>query len=65
LINLNGKVFGGADYVLISEHFYKYRKAGKDLTFKMPLTVLITMGGSVPKGLTYKVLSALVDEFRY
>lgn len=55
-----GKVYYGADYVLISESFIIAKQKTKDPNFKPPYQVLATMGGSDPNHLTYKVVSSLM-----
>jgi spore coat polysaccharide biosynthesis protein SpsF len=59
--DFKGKVFYGADYVLISESFILERQKAKDLKFQSPYQVLVTMGGADPNHLTYKVVSSLLE----
>ena len=56
-----GKVFGGGDYVPISKIFLKTRQEALKVTLNPPYQVLVTMGGSDPKRLTFKVVSSLLQ----
>ncbi|MBF0506847.1 MAG: hypothetical protein HQL09_08420 [Nitrospirae bacterium] len=54
-----GKVFYGAEYVPIAESFRESRQRYGEKVLDPPYRILVTMGGSDPNHLTYKVVSAL------
>jgi len=56
-----GKVFGGADYVPVARSYIRARRKAKLLQLKSPYQVLVTMGGSDPNNLTYKIVSSLLE----
>jgi UDP-2,4-diacetamido-2,4,6-trideoxy-beta-L-altropyranose hydrolase len=51
-----GKVFLGLDYVILRDEFYRHRMSAAN----SPPKVLISMGGTDPKGLTSMVVKCLV-----
>lgn len=58
---VEGKVFAGADYVIMGGNFLEARPTGPVRGRSLPLKVLVTMGGADPNGLTGLVVSALKD----
>lgn len=56
----NGKLFAGAEYVPVAQSFLEMRNKIKQKTLQPPYQILVTMGGSDPNHLTYKVVSSLI-----
>ncbi len=54
-----GRVYGGAEYVVVDETFLKARKKNQRRQHQPPYHILITMGGSDPRQLTYEMVASL------
>jgi spore coat polysaccharide biosynthesis predicted glycosyltransferase SpsG len=55
-----GKIYFGASYVPIADSFIKAKTERKEPTDTLRKSILVTMGGSDPNRLTYRVVSALL-----
>ncbi len=55
-----GKVFSGAGFIPLADSYVNARAKASRLKLRPPFQVLVTMGGSDPHQLTYKVASALL-----
>ena len=55
----DGLVYGGAPYVPVDEAYLKAKEKCQMLKHQPPYHVLVTMGGSDPRQLTYQVVSSL------
>lgn len=55
-----GKVFSGANYIPVADSYVKVRTQASRLKLRPPFQILVTMGGSDPNQLTYKVVSSLL-----
>ncbi|MFQ5736265.1 MAG: PseG/SpsG family protein [Thermodesulfobacteriota bacterium] len=58
---VRGKVFAGAEYVIMGKGFIEARKGLKRRRYTRPLKVLVTMGGADPNNLTGFVVDVLKD----
>jgi spore coat polysaccharide biosynthesis predicted glycosyltransferase SpsG len=56
--SFSGKLFSGWDWVILRKDFFLHEKRASEKKHKVP-NVLVTMGGSDPKLMTFKVLKAL------
>ncbi len=54
-----GRVYGGAQYVPVDETYVKASEKCQWLSHQPPYYILVTMGGSDPRRLTYQVVSSL------
>jgi len=54
-----GHVYGGAQYVVVDETYLKAREKCQVLKHQPPYHILVTMGGSDPRQLTYQVVNSL------
>lgn len=54
-----GHVYGGAMYVPVDKTFLEARKESQRRQHQPPYHILITMGGSDPRHLTYQIVSSL------
>lgn len=54
-----GHVYGGSQYVPVDETYLKAREECQMLKHQPPYHLLITMGGSDPRQLTYQIVSSL------
>jgi UDP-2,4-diacetamido-2,4,6-trideoxy-beta-L-altropyranose hydrolase len=55
-----GKIYSGPDYIPIAESFIEAREKRDSRILTPPYKILVTMGGSDPNNLTFKVVSSLV-----
>lgn len=55
-----GHVYGGAQYVIADETYLKARGKCQALKHQPPYHILVTMGGSDPRQLTYQVANSLL-----
>ncbi|MFC2017465.1 PseG/SpsG family protein [Chloroflexota bacterium] len=54
-----GRVYGGAQYVPVDETYLKAKEKCRMLKHQPPYHILVTMGGSDPRQLTYQIVSSL------
>ena len=57
--NKNSKIFVGTKYFILNKSFLKYKKPIKEIKEKNKYNVVISMGGSDPHRLTFKILDSL------
>jgi len=55
----NSKIFIGTKYFIMNKNFLKNKKLVKEIKEKSKYNVVISMGGSDPHGLTFKVLNSI------
>ena len=59
-LDFAGRVYGGAQYVPVDETYMKAREKCRMLKHQPPYHILVTMGGSDPRQLTYQIVSSLL-----
>ena len=57
----NSKIFVGAKYFIIDQNFSKNRKMYRDIKQKSRYSVVVSIGGSDPHGVTSKILDSISD----
>ena len=60
-LNQNSKIFLGTKYFIIDKNFLKNKKMFKDIKQKSKYCIVVSLGGSDPHGLTFKILDSICD----